>query len=39
MMQFFNPDTRLFGIAALVVAALMIAAGYFVMMKIANIEV
>jgi tight adherence protein B len=39
MMQFFIPATRLFGIAALVAAALMIAAGYFVMMKIANIEV
>ncbi len=39
MMQFFNPATRLPGIAALIVAALMIAAGYFVMMKIANIEV
>jgi hypothetical protein len=39
MMQFFNPATRLVGIAALVAAFLMIAAGYFVMMKIANIEV
>jgi tight adherence protein B len=39
MMQFFNPATRLIGIGALVVAFLMIAAGYFVMMKIANIEV
>ena len=39
MMQFFNPGTRLVGIAALVVAFLMIAAGYFVMMKIAKIEV
>jgi len=39
MMQFFNPGTRLVGIAALVAAFLMIAAGYFVMMKIANIEV
>jgi tight adherence protein B len=39
MMQFFNPATRLPGIAALVVAALMIGAGYFVMMKIADIEV
>jgi tight adherence protein B len=39
MMQFFNPGTRLVGTAALVAAALMIAAGYFVMMKIANIEV
>ena len=39
MMQYFLPATRLFGIGALVVAALMIAAGYFVMMKIAAIEV
>jgi len=39
MMQFFNPDTRLFGIAALVIAGLMIGAGYFVMTRIANIEV
>jgi tight adherence protein B len=39
MQQFFNEGTRLVGIAALVVAALMIAAGYFVMMKIADIEV
>jgi tight adherence protein B len=39
MMQFFNPGTRLVGIGALVAGGLMIAAGYFVMMKIANIEV
>jgi tight adherence protein B len=39
MMQFFNPATRLPGIAALIVAALMIAAGYFTMTKIADIEV
>ncbi len=39
MMQFFNPETRLFGIIALVIAFLMILFGYLVMMKIANIEV
>jgi tight adherence protein B len=39
MMQFFNPETRIVGITALVAAVLMIGAGYFVMMKIANIEV
>jgi len=39
MMQFFLPNTRLFGIIALVVAGLMIASGYFVMNKIASIEV
>jgi tight adherence protein B len=39
MMQFFNPETRLFGIAALVVAGLMIGAGYFAMTRIATIEV
>ena len=39
MMQFFNPATRLPGIAALIAAGLMIAFGYFVMMRIANIEV
>lgn len=39
MMQFFNPSTRIFGIAMLVIGALMIASGYYVMMRIANIEV
>lgn len=39
MMQFFNPGTRIFGITMLVVGALMIASGYYVMMRIANIEV
>jgi tight adherence protein B len=39
MLQFFNPATRIVGIAALVAGGLMIAAGYFVMMKIAAIEV
>lgn len=39
MMQFFNPETRIFGITMLVIGALMIASGYYVMMRIANIEV
>jgi tight adherence protein B len=39
MMQFFNPETRLIGIPMLAVGALMIMAGYFVMNKIATIDV
>jgi tight adherence protein B len=39
MMEFFNPETRLVGIIMLSIGALMIMSGYFVMMKIANIEV
>jgi tight adherence protein B len=39
MMQFVNPETRLVGIPMLVVAVLMIGAGYYVMTRIANIEV
>lgn len=39
MMQFFNPETRLIGIPMLAVGALMIIAGYFVMTKIATIDV
>jgi tight adherence protein B len=39
MMQFFNPETKFIGIAMLVIGGLMIAAGYYVMMRIANIEV
>lgn len=39
MMQFFNPETRLIGIPMLVVGGLMITAGYFVMVRIATIEV
>jgi len=39
MMQFFNPDTRLFGMIALGIGALMIAMGYFVMTRIATIDV
>jgi len=39
MMQFFNPETRLFGIISLTIGGLMILAGYFIMTKIADIEV
>jgi tight adherence protein B len=39
IMEFFAPKTRLVGIPALICGALMIMAGYFVMTKIANIEV
>jgi tight adherence protein B len=39
MMQFFNPETRIAGIAALTVGGLMVLAGYFVMTRIGNIEV
>jgi len=39
MMQFFNPETRLIGIIVLIIAALMVMAGYFIMTRIANIEV
>lgn len=39
MMEFFNPATRLPGIIALSIGGLMILAGYFVMTRIANIEV
>jgi tight adherence protein B len=39
MMQFFNPETRIVGIVALVIAGMMIIAGSFVMRKISNIEV
>ena len=39
MMQFFNPETRIVGIIALTIAGMMIFAGYFVMTRIANIEV
>jgi len=38
-MQFFNPETRLIGIPMLIVGGLMILAGYFVMVKIATIDV
>lgn len=39
MMRFFNPATRMFGIPALIIGACMIAIGYYLMMKIASIEV
>jgi tight adherence protein B len=39
MMQFFNPETKFIGITMLVIGGMMIAAGYYVMMRIANIEV
>jgi tight adherence protein B len=39
MMQFFNPETRLVGIGALCIGGGMIMAGYFVMTRIANIDV
>jgi tight adherence protein B len=39
MMEFFNPETRVPGIIALSVGAMMIAAGYFVMTRIATIDV
>lgn len=39
MMQFFNPETRIVGIVVLIIAALMVMAGYFIMTRIANIEV
>lgn len=39
MMEFFNPEMPLPGIIALSTAALMILSGYFVMTRIANIEV
>jgi tight adherence protein B len=39
MMEFFNPETRVVGLIMLVVAVLMIGAGYFVMTRIAKIEV
>jgi len=39
MMQFFNPETRVVGITMLVIGALMILAGYYVMTRIGSIEV
>lgn len=39
MMNFFNPDTRWLGIPLLIVGAVMIVIGYFVMTKIADIEI
>ncbi|PWB55141.1 MAG: secretion system protein [Anaerolineales bacterium] len=39
MMRFFNPATRMFGIPALIIGAIMIVIGYFTMQKIASIEI
>ena len=39
MMRFFNPATRMFGIPALIIGAGMIIIGYFLMTRIAKIEV
>jgi tight adherence protein B len=39
MMRFFNPATRMFGIPALIIGASMILIGYFLMIRIAKIEV
>ena len=39
MMRFFNPATRMFGIPALIIGVFMILIGYFLMLKIAKIEV
>jgi tight adherence protein B len=39
MMRFFNPATRMYGIPALIIGGFLIVIGYFVMQKIADIEV
>ncbi len=39
MMEFFNPETRIPGLIALGIGGIFIASGYFVMTRIANIEV
>src|SRR4030065_2069508 len=39
MMRFFNPATRMYGIPALIIGAFLILIGYFLMLKIAKIEV
>ena len=39
IMRFFNPATAMYGIPALIIGAFMIMIGYFIMMKIAKIEV
>lgn len=39
MMQFFNPETRIVGIIVLIIGGLMVLSGYFIMTRIANIEV
>ena len=39
MMEFINPETRVVGLIALAIAGLMVVSGYFVMTRIANIDV
>ena len=39
MMEFFTPDNVIFGSCALGAAGILIGVGYFVMTRIANIEV
>ena len=39
MMRFFNPETRMYGIPALIIGGFLILIGYFLMNKIASIEV
>ncbi|NMC13425.1 MAG: secretion system protein [Chloroflexi bacterium] len=39
MMQFFNPETRTIGLIALSLAVILIISGYYIMTRIANIEV
>ena len=39
MMRFFDPATRMYGIPALIIGAFMIVIGYFLMTRIAKIEV
>jgi tight adherence protein B len=39
MMRFFNEETKMFGIPALIAGAVMIIIGYYTMTRIANIEV
>jgi tight adherence protein B len=39
MMEFFNPETRIIGIPMLIVGVLMVLIGYYVMTRLANIEV
>jgi len=39
MMQFFNPETRLIGIIMLSIGALMVISGYYVMTRLARVDV
>lgn len=39
MMEFFNPETRVIGIVMLIISAIMVMSGYFVMTKLAQIDV